>query len=481
MRTRLLMAAMLLAALPGTGFAADCKLQLLDDIHMTRAAGGLRELVPVTINGEQKKFVFDTGGFYTQVSRPVVEELKLPTRQGRIQMYDLAGNISRDEASIKQIDIGHMRGNDRALPVSPGNMQEDGVLAIDMVYAVMDADIDFATDTLKFFSQDHCAGQVIWWTAPANAGVVPITMEGFHVVVPVMLDGKEERAVLDTGAGGSTLTTDEAKRVFGLTMGDADTPQTGVLNGDTTLPTYSHQFKTLSFGNVVVDNPKLRLLPNAVGRNADRAPLVNSRAQSEKSVMSARASDMIIGMDILRNLHVYIAFKERKLYVSSNPQAAQPAAQPSEGAKLVASLPPDTARTVYKQMVTNRLPDLEKRIAASPSDSNALAQHCFFLASAKLQLESASADCDKALKLTPNDVNAQESKALVLYQQGKYQESLDAYNALLQRAPNLATALFVRGYAKGRLGDQSGKDADLAAAHKAAPDIDARIKPMDID
>jgi hypothetical protein len=53
----------LLAALlpPCAAQAADCKLQLIDIIHMEPAFGGLEELIPVKINGVQKDFLFDTG------------------------------------------------------------------------------------------------------------------------------------------------------------------------------------------------------------------------------------------------------------------------------------------------------------------------------------------------------------------------------------------------------------------------------------
>ena len=323
-------AVLLAVLLPSAAYAADCgKLKPLTLIHMTRFGDGLQERIPVTINGTVKSFVFDTGAFFTQVSRPVVEELKLPVRQGRIQMFDLAGNISRDQASIHEFIVGNMHGADQVLQVMPNPLSIDGLFAIDFFYQT-DIDLDFGSDTLILFSPDHCAGQVIYWTSPASVGVVPITMDGYHITVPVMLDGKEERATIDTGATGSTITIDEAKRLFDINVGDADTPQKGVLNGDATLKTYSHQFKALAFGDVAVNNPNLTVIPNAVGRNADRTALVSSRAQSEKTQMNASVADMIIGMDVLRKLHVYIAFAEKKLYVSqvSNAPAA-PVTQPA--------------------------------------------------------------------------------------------------------------------------------------------------------
>ena len=56
------------------------QLTLFDTVHLTHTAGS--DLVPVVINGVTKNFLFDTGGYFTQVSRPVAEELKLPVLQG---------------------------------------------------------------------------------------------------------------------------------------------------------------------------------------------------------------------------------------------------------------------------------------------------------------------------------------------------------------------------------------------------------------
>jgi Aspartyl protease len=292
------------------------QLSLFDTVHLTRTGGS--DLIPVSINGVTKNFIFDTGGYYTQISRPVVTELKLPVMQGRIQMFDVAGNISRDEASVKTFQIGHMRGTDQQFPVLPTPLPIDGVLALDH-FISLDMDVDFGTDTLNFFTRDHCAGAIQYWSGPPPA-VMGITMDGFHMIVPVMLDGHPERALIDTGAGYTLIEQDEEERVFGLTLGDADTPVKGVLNGDATLKTYSHRFKTLSFGDVTVSNPLVAIVPNAVGRNADKAQLVGDRTKSEKDLLQKQ--DMIIGMDVLRKLHLYIAFGERNMYVAPATVAA---------------------------------------------------------------------------------------------------------------------------------------------------------------
>src|SRR6185312_5781958 len=86
--------------LPCVAQAADCKLQIADTLPLLHI--GSQRFVPVTVNGAQEYFLFDTGGFYTQVSRSTADALKLQVHQGNRQMYDVTGNISRDEATIHE-------------------------------------------------------------------------------------------------------------------------------------------------------------------------------------------------------------------------------------------------------------------------------------------------------------------------------------------------------------------------------------------
>jgi predicted aspartyl protease len=318
MRILPVFAAIAALAFPCTAQAADCKLELGDSIQMIRSPSG-QSLVPVTINGDPADFLLDTGGFYTQVSKHVAEKEKLPTRQGNFELFDMTGNISRDQAMIHDFRLGRRKGPDISLPVTePGDL--DGILALDQL-TKLDMDVDFGTDKLNFFFPDHCPGQVVYWTSPANVAAIPIKMEGFHIVVTVSLDGNEEHAILDTGAGRTALTIPEEERLFKLQLGSDDAPEAGFLNGDQTLKMYRHTFKTLQIGAVTVNNPLVSIIPKAMGRNADKAQLVGDRTKSEKDLINI--PDMIIGMDVLRKLHIYMAFGEQKLYVSSTAPSPQ--------------------------------------------------------------------------------------------------------------------------------------------------------------
>jgi tetratricopeptide (TPR) repeat protein len=246
-------------------------------------------------------------------------------------------------------------------------------------------------------------------------------------------------------------------------MSDTDTPEAGALNGDQSLKTYGHTFKTLSFGAIEVNNPHITILPNAIGRNLSKAQLTGDRTKSEKDLFDV--PDMVIGMNVLRKLHIYLATKENKMYIS---QAAAPT--PEETASW-ATMHMSLGRNFYRQYAAAQIRNADATLAANPQDAKALNQRCFMRGVLKTDLDKAMNDCEQSLKLLPGNEDVLDSKAFILYQQGKFPDALQAYNAVLAINTSKASSLFMRGYTKGRLGDAAGKDADTAAATKIQPGI----------
>src|SRR5207248_2555444 len=74
---------------------------------------------------------------------------------------------------------------------------------------------------------------------------------------------------------------------------------------------YRKQFKTLSFEGVTVSNPVMDLMPDEITRIVGNAPLTGSLIrQSDRGL-----PDAILGMNVLSKAHIYIAYRERKLYI----------------------------------------------------------------------------------------------------------------------------------------------------------------------
>jgi tetratricopeptide (TPR) repeat protein len=441
----------------------------LQMIHLANRDG---DLVPVSINGVARNFLLDTGAYVTQVQRPVAQELALPVLQGDTTIYDLTGKVSRDEAAITNFTVGRLRGNDTALPVSPDVQSaptSDEFFAMDHMLAY-DIDLDFGTDKLTLYNQAHCPRVVPYWAMTATA-VIPISLENNHIIVPVMLDGKPFRAWLDTGSTFSALDMDNATSLYGLAMGSADTPENGALNEEPGLRTYAHSFKSLTFGDVAIANPRITIIPPAMKEALERSRTGPATAFKPR----IDTPYLIVGMYVLRKLHLYMALAENRIYIS---RASEPTAQTRA---LQASLQPRAAlQARFRQVAAKEIDDMDKIIAVDPQNVPALNARCYMRAAVKTQMDAAQADCDKAAALRPRDDAVLDSRAFLLYQQGKYPEALAAYNQVLAINAKSAPSLFMRGYAKGMLGDDAGKAADIQAATHAMPDIQRTFQQYDI-
>ena len=279
--------------------AAECgQLQLLNTVQMIRTTDG-QDIIPLKVNGGDLQFIFDTGGETTQITREAAERLHLRIQPTYLGMVNIAGGMVADRAFIDDLEIGRLHGKKLKFPLAPFR-DIDGVLSLNFMLPY-DIDVDFGTDKLNFFSQDHCPGGVQYWKADAVAAI-PFSIENGHIVVTIMLDGRQTQAILDTGAVDTAMRMEVARQVYELVPGDDATPEVGKVSDDDykTLRRYVHTFKTMALGPVEVHNLR-------VGIRKD--PFL---------------PQMIVGMNILRNLHIYFAFAERKMYISMASVAPAP-------------------------------------------------------------------------------------------------------------------------------------------------------------
>ncbi|HKU63998.1 MAG TPA: aspartyl protease family protein [Rhizomicrobium sp.] len=291
---------------PSTAIAAEtasCSLKLVNSIPITMAAGGARPLVAVTINGTQKQFLLDTGGYATQISATAAEELKLPVTESYVKMLDLYGNASTQAVRVDTFVLGRLGDRNIRMPILTfaENALYSGLLAADYM-GKYDIELDFAGGKMNYFSPDHCPGNVVYWPAAAIA-VVPMRFPDHHLILDVSLDGHPFRAIVDTGAPGTTLSMAEAKRVFDITAEDKDKD-------------FEHVFQKLSFEGLEVANPRIAIIPDKVGSKDPNNSFVTGSRVKRIDDLDPTAPKMLIGMNILSKLRLYIAFSENKMYVT---------------------------------------------------------------------------------------------------------------------------------------------------------------------
>lgn len=331
----------------GNALADDCgPLKQIVSADMTVGPGG-NFLVPVSINGAPQKMLLATAGGITSLRQDAMDALGLHAIDAsHIKLLSSNGATSQ---SYTQMDFAlgaiHMPKLQVIVMPASGTAPFVGSLAGDFL-GLYDVEMDFAGRKLNLFSKDHCPGHVIYWKADALA-VLPITLQtptgddsrtgfrtysyrGSHINVPVSINGKDLKAAINTASQTSAMSTDTAKFLFGVT---ADSPGAVPLDspdGNLEHRPFRYTFQTLTFDTVTVTNAKFIVYPNLTGaKDPNNAGRADTRLHRIDDNIGGGVS---IGLDVLRKLHLYVAYGENKLYITpaSAPQAMPVAAAPAQ-------------------------------------------------------------------------------------------------------------------------------------------------------
>jgi predicted aspartyl protease len=328
-----------------TAWAEDCgPLKQVASVDMTMTPDG-RVLVPVTINGTPQQMMLSTAGGITSLTSAAVNSLGLHAIDAsNVKQLDSTGNASQSYVQVDSFAIGAIQTKNIQFMVTPnpgaGNSGSFvGLLAGDLM-SRYDVEMDFAARKLNFFLQDHCPGHVLYWN-PAVVAEVPITLHmptpndlrtGFrpyvqrsiHIWVPVTLDGKPFKAAINTGTRNSSLSAKTAQFGFGVTADSPGSTPLSSVDGNPDHKAFGHVFSSLTFDGVTVTNPHVVVIPDLIGsKDPDNGYQTDSHI---KRVDDGFGAQMTVGMDVLKKLRIYIAFGERKLYIS-------PAGTPMTAAK----------------------------------------------------------------------------------------------------------------------------------------------------
>ncbi len=310
------------ALAPYLAHAADaqhCRLLQVTSLAMNFDSDG-RPLIPVSIGGKDETVMVDTGGIYSNVTDAAAKELGLQIAVIDPALYRLAysGKALSEKATAHDFVIGRLkldRYDFLLLPAGGLDPTVAGILAPDILHR-FDIEFDFAGGKFNVFSQDHCEGNVVYWAN--DYAVLPFSSDatwadeytlassneyaGYALVTNATLDGKAVKVQIDTGSSVSWMTLDAARRVLGLDTASLKRLDTGKQDSDAF---YTYPFKSLELQGVSVLNPNIVLTPDKL--NDPYRP------------------DIILGMTVLSKLHLYIAYGEKKIYVTGA-GASSPAA-----------------------------------------------------------------------------------------------------------------------------------------------------------
>jgi predicted aspartyl protease len=339
MRVRTAIAAVLLAAFASTASAQDCKLHAVASLRTEAGPNGLL-LIPVSVNGQQILMLFDTGATRGILDAGFAQSLGLPANRIPVaqptftiprhpllsfqsapstQFFTANGTRLNTYTVAPSLDLGGAHAMNAQFMLAgfadPNLPALKGILGSDR-FRGYDVEIDPRARLINLFSQDHCEGQVVYWAGAYSDIPIGLSQDG-EIRLVMTLDGQDLDTVLDTGAPNTTLSLQAAHNVFGL---DTDSPGVEKLSGEGRDGVYRTRFKSLVAGGVAIANPQIVLVRDALADRLKQEEIDAHHLMPEVR----RTPQLILGMDILRQLHLYIAYREKKLYVTAASAGAAP-------------------------------------------------------------------------------------------------------------------------------------------------------------
>jgi hypothetical protein len=306
--------------------------------------------VPVEINGKPKTFLLSVGTAASAVSQAAVRDLRLiegikrtetfqngsatqseaePNRDANVggmisvTMVDVRNGQRSDErprVNIPAFTIGGATG--RNLPFAIARENEiskaapyDGILTGDF-FKQYDVELDFSAMKLRYLTANTCSDphQVVFWPHKEVA-IIPINMVNGKIEVQVDIGAHKINAILDTGSARTIMRRDIAENSLNL---KADSPQmpavSGMKDGED-MQIFTATFPQIVFaGGVTAYNVPALIQVNGMTHNLHKEASLGSRAQFKAD---PRIPALTLGMDVLRQLHLYVVYGKNEIYMTA--------------------------------------------------------------------------------------------------------------------------------------------------------------------
>jgi len=304
-----------------------CELQQVASIP-ARLTADNRLVFDATINDVPTGIELDTGASISALSKKFATRLGMPVENSAGVFYGLSGLALDQVTRVRTLRLGSLTSANAQFLLMPilgdGTDGEPvGLFGSDYLQNY-DVEIDIAGGKVNLFNHDHCPGQLVHWaseffkTGIYYAGDTPI----HRPMLDIEVEGKRLRALLDTGSPTTVMRLATATGRFDLSPGSAGMKQLGDTNGveGRNLERYEHTFSSMTFGDITLHNSRMEIIP------------INSGAHTNKLGSHIKAAsdqdpDVLIGMSLLKQLHLAISYSENAIYYTIATPPKQAATQ----------------------------------------------------------------------------------------------------------------------------------------------------------
>jgi predicted aspartyl protease len=236
--------------------SADLTIRLLRDVPLITAA----------IDGKPATLLFDTGAQDTVLSAPAAARLGLaahyeyPRHLGAVGGGSGSGVAATRNFAVGPFDEPGFQVMVGAVsPPEIEGIQPDGLLGADFL-ADFAVDLDLPDQRLTLHRPQCPAREPAW--PPPFATIAANRSLHDHLFFPVLLDGRQFYAFIDTGAARSVIDRNAAL-ALGITPTELAEEPAATLRGAAagTVGARLHRFSRLQLGDILVRDPLLGVIP----------------------------------------------------------------------------------------------------------------------------------------------------------------------------------------------------------------------------
>jgi tetratricopeptide (TPR) repeat protein len=379
----------------------------------------MRPLVHAGVNGRDAVFIADSGAFFSSLTAAAAKQFGLVLEPvWGMTAEGVGGDAQMWATKVKTFRIFGMDLHQVPFYVVGSNDVGSGAVGLlgQNVFRIGDVEYDLANGEINLLrTKGDCKqASLAYW---ANAKQQPYSeielefasVEKPHTMGVAYLNGNKIRVMFDTGAEGSFVSLDAAKRAGITPQSPGVTPggqSYGV--GRRPIPTWIAPFASFKIGDEEIRNTHLRI--------------------GEEHMHD---DDMLIGADFFLSHHVLVASSQHRLYFTYNggpvfnlttvetpapSPASAGAAGSAEGGGPPAGTPAPPGESLGAASYARRgsasaarrdyahaLADLNRAIELDPGKADYFYQRGSAYAADK-RADKALADFDQAIKLKPDDV-----------------------------------------------------------------------------
>jgi tetratricopeptide (TPR) repeat protein/predicted aspartyl protease len=454
-----------LAALPPAKSLAACQIGIAAELKVTM--DGMRPVVTAKLNGRDAKFIADSGAFYSVIGTASAAELELkttPTPPG-FMLEGIGGRTSAAVTTIKQFTLAGVQVPNVQFIVGGGEVGGGAVGVLGQnVWRLADVEYDLANGVIRLVKPQGCpkdAALAYWAKEGQTYSVMDIsraTASAPHTAGVVYLNGKKLRAIFDTGASASMLTTGAAEDA-GVQTDSPVAAKSGLWRGigSRAVQTWIAPFDLFKIGDEEIRHTKLRF-----------------------GGVRSNIADMLIGADFFLSHHVYVANSENKVYFTYNSGPVFNLSAAPVGGPRFAESASDAADDASSEPKTADADAKNAPAAGEPTDAAGFSRRGTAFA-ARRDFEHAIADLTHATQLAPNEADYFYERGNAYLNNRQPQLALSDFDRAITLKPDDVPALVARARMRLARGEQARGEGTVAALEdldkaSAASDKDSDVR-----